>query len=138
MDARLIQRVMDLAERTGDKVIIVNPKSGQAHAILPFDAYEDLIVSGASLQELEDLEDQAGDNDDGELAFDDFIAEPARKVESEKTPPATLEELEKMATHDLNILKSADLSEKDVEETNPIDIMDSEANEEQYYLEPLE
>jgi hypothetical protein len=30
MDADLLKRVMNLAERTGDRVIVVNPESGTA------------------------------------------------------------------------------------------------------------
>ncbi len=114
----MLQRVMDLAERTGDRVIVVNPESGVAHAILPFDAYEELVDGGtASLCDL---------NDDLDLS----------------TPPSaspmTDEEIEKAVQHDLEIIKMAEQSEKETGGASVLDVLDDEANEEQYYLEPIE
>jgi hypothetical protein len=127
MDAELLQRVLNLAEKTGDRVIVVNPESGEAHAVLPLDAYEELVEGDVSLRELGDW---AGDNENGQLDFDDF----KQKI----TPPATDEEIGKLVQHDLDIIKSAEQSEKEAEATTPIDMLEDEANEEQYYLEPLE
>jgi len=139
MDAELLQRVLNLAERTGDRMIIVNPQSGEAHAVLPLDAYEDLVEGGASLH---DLGDWAGDNEDDEFNIDDFIVEPEVKTETKKTPsspePITDRELEKLVQHDLDIIKMAEQGQKEVETPAPLDALEDEANEEQYYLEPLE
>jgi len=139
MDAELLQRVLNLAERTGDRMIIVNPESGEAHAVLPLDAYEALVEGDASLR---DLEDWSGDNDDERIELDDFMIDPEIKIATEKTaspaPAITDEELEKIVQHDLDIIKSAEQSQKESETTAPIDALEDEANEEQYYLEPLE
>ena len=130
MDAELLQRVLNLAERTGDRVIVVNPESGEAHAVLSLDAYEDLVDGVEGDVSLRDLEDWSGDNESEQLDFDDF----KQKI----TPPATDEEIEKMVEHDLGIIKSPEQSQKEEEITTPIDALEDEANEEQYYLEPLE
>ena len=139
MDAELLQRVLNLAERTGDRMIIVNPQSGEAHAVLPLDAYEDLVEGGASLH---DLGDWAGDNEDDEFDIDDFIVESEVKTETKKTPsspePVTDRELEKLVQHDLDIIKMAEQGQKEVETPALLDALEDEANEEQYYLEPLE
>ncbi len=139
MDAELLQRVLNLAERTGDRMIIVNPQSGEAHAVLPLDAYEELVEGGASLH---DLGDWAGDNEDDEFNIDDFIVETEVKTETKKTPsspePITDRELEKLVQHDLDIIKMAEQGQKEVETPAPLDALEDEANEEQYYLEPLE
>jgi hypothetical protein len=138
MDAELLQRVLNLAERTGDRMIIVNPQSGEAHAVLPLDAYEDLVEGGASLH---DLGDWAGDNEGDRFDIDDFIVEPEVKTETKKTPsspePITDRELEKLVQHDLDIIKMAEQGQKEVEAATPLDVLEDEANEEQYYLEPL-
>jgi hypothetical protein len=135
MDAELLQRVLNLAERTGDRMIVVNPESGEAHAVLPLDAYEALVEGDASLR---DLEDWSGDNESEQLDFDDIIAAPNAKEEQKKTPQSIDREIEKIVEHDLDIIKLAEQSEKEVEATAPIDALEDEANEEQYYLEPLE
>lgn len=136
----MLQRVLNLAERTGDRMIVVNPESGEAHAVLPLDAYEALVEGDASLR---DLEDWSGDNDDEEaFKIDDFIVESESKNEPKKTaPPAspmTDEEIEKIVQHDIDIIKMAEQGQKEVENTAPLDALEDEANEEQYYLEPLE
>jgi len=135
MDAELLQRVLNLAERTGDRVIVVNPESGEAHAVLPLDAYEALLEGDASLR---DLEDWSGDNENEQLNFDDIIAAPNAKEEEKKTPQAIDREIEKIVEHDLDIIKLAEQSQKEEEINSPIDALEDEANEEQYYLEPLE
>ena len=142
MDSELLQRVMDLAERTGDRVIVVNPESGAAHAILPFDAYEELVDGGtASLRDLEDEDDQDLDLDELE-ELEDIMPDVLRSDEPVKAPsstaPATDEEIEKMVEHDLEILRSAEQSQKEAGGVTPLDVLDDEANEEQYYLEPIE
>jgi hypothetical protein len=139
MDAELLQRVLNLAERTGDRMIVVNPESGEAHAVLPLDAYEALVEGDASLR---DLEDWSGDNEGDKFDIDDFIVESEVKTETKNTSsspaPTTDSELEKLVQHDLDIIKSAEQSQKETEATAPIDALEDEANEEQYYLEPLE
>jgi hypothetical protein len=135
MDAELLQRVLDLAERTGDRMIIVNPESGEAHAVLPLDAYEALVEGDVSLR---DLEDWTEDDEGEQLRFDDTITEPNAKVEQKNPPRAINEEIEKMVQHDLDTIKSVEQSQKDVEVDAPPDVLEDEANEEQYYLEPLE
>jgi hypothetical protein len=138
MDAELLQRVLNLAEKTGDRVIVVNPESGEAHAVLPLDAYEDLVDGVENDVSLRELGDWAGDNENGQLDFDDLISEPSTKDEQKIPSPATDEEIEKLVQHDLDIIKLAEQSEKEAEVTAPIDMLEDEANEEQYYLEPLE
>ena len=135
MDAELLQRVLNLAERTGDRIIVVNPESGEAHAVLPLDAYEALVEGDASLR---DLGDWSGDNESEQLDFDDIIAAPNAKEEEKKTPQAIDREIEKIVEHDLDIIKLAEQSQKEEEINSPIDALEDEANEEQYYLEPLE
>jgi hypothetical protein len=120
-------------------MIVVNPESGEAHAVLPLDAYEALVEGDASLR---DLEDWSGDNEGDKFDIDDFIVESEVKTETKNTSsspaPTTDSELEKLVQHDLDIIKSAEQSQKETEATAPIDALEDEANEEQYYLEPLE
>ena len=139
MDAELLQRVLNLAEKTGDRMIIVNPESGEAHAVLPLDAYEELVEGDVSLRELGDW---AGDNECDKIDFDDFIVEPETKAEPKKSEPLseanTEEEIQKLVARDLEAIKKAEQSEKDINGPAPLDTLEDEANEEQYYLEPLE
>jgi hypothetical protein len=139
MDAELLQRVLNLAEKTGDRMIIVNPESGEAHAVMPLDAYEELVDGDVSLRELGEW---AGDNEPEQIELDDFMNEPEIKIVPEKTvapTPAIKEgELEKIVQQDLEIIKLAEQGQKDVEVNPPLDALEDEADEEQYYLEPLE
>jgi hypothetical protein len=139
MDAELLQRVLNLAERTGDRMIIVNPESGEAHAVMPLDAYEELVDGDVGLRELSEW---AGDNEETPVELDDFMSEPEIKIVPEKTavpaPAIKEEELEKLVQHDLEIIKLAEQGQKEVEVNPPLDALEDEADEEQYYLEPLE
>ena len=136
MDAELLQRVLNIAEKTGDRMIIVNPESGEAHAVMPLDAYEELIDGDVSLRELGEW---AGDNEPEEIELNDFMNEPEIKIApKEPVAPIKDEELEKIVKHDLDIIKSAEIGQKETEPTPPLDVLEDEANEEQYYLEPLE
>jgi len=139
MDAELLQRVLNLAEKTGDRMIIVNPESGEAHAVMPLDAYEELVDGDVSLRELGEW---AGDNEPEQIELDDFMNEPEIKIVPEKTvaptPAIKEEELEKIVQQDLEIIKLAEQGQKDVEVNPPLDALEDEADEEQYYLEPLE
>jgi len=107
------KRVLNLAERTGDRMIVVNPESGEAHAVLPLDAYEALVEGDASLR---DLEDWSGDNEGDKFDIDDFIVESEVKTETKNTSsspaPTTDSELEKLVQHDLDIIKSAEQKPK--------------------------
>jgi hypothetical protein len=150
MDAKLLQRVMDLADRTGDRVIVVNPESGTAHAIVPFDAYEDLVKGRASLRDLEyglnDMdfdceESEMGDGDEiGDLDDIDFnaITEEAIKKEVAKAAAPVVEEIKNPIIEEEIVQKIAEDSQKEAGGITPLDVLDDEANEEQYYLEPLE
>ncbi len=133
MDAKLLQRVMDLAERTGDRVIVVNPQSGEAHAIMPFDAYEELVDNRASLR---DLFNEGMDDGPRRAGAPDFLSE--AEVPPKPIQTMTDEEIEKAVEHDIEVMKMAEASEKNEETSTPLDILDDEANEEEYYLEPLE
>ncbi len=139
MDAELLQRVLNLAEKTGDRMIIVNPESGEAHAVMPLDAYEELVDGDVSLRELQEW---SGDNEEAPVELDDFMNEPEIKIVPEKTaasvPAVKEEELEKIVQHDLEVIKLAEQGQKDVEVNPPLDALEDEADEEQYYLEPLE
>lgn len=139
MDAELLQRVLNLAEKTGDRMIIVNPESGEAHAVMPLDAYEELVDGDVSLRELQEW---SGDNEEAPVELDDFMNEPEIKIVPEKTaasvPVVKEEELEKIVQHDLEVIKLAEQGQKDVEVNPPLDALEDEADEEQYYLEPLE
>ena len=139
MDAELLQRVLNLAEKTGDRMIIVNPESGEAHAVMPLDAYEELVDGDVGLRELSEW---AGDNEETPVELDDFMSEPEIKIVPEKTaapaPAIKEEELEKLVQHDLEIIKLAEQGQKEVEVNPPLDALEDEADEEQYYLEPLE
>ena len=140
MDGELLQRVLDLAEKTGDRMIIVNPESGEAHAVLPLDAYEDLVHGDVGLRELSEW---AGDNEPEEIDFDEIMHEPEIKIApkasaSSVAAPKDENELEKLVQHDLDIIKMAEIGQKDDEAVLPLDALEDEANEEQYYLEPLE
>lgn len=153
MDAKLLQRVMDLAEKTGDRVIIVNPKSGTAHAVVPFDAYEKMAEGTASLRDLgdgfdfmeSDVEDEcelsteSGINLEAmpeDLSFDE--PEVVIKVETPKAVAPRPEAVKEPASVEEIIEKMTQESQKEASGLTPLDVLDDEANEEQYYLEPLE
>jgi len=110
MDADLLKRVMTLAERTGDRVIVVNPESGTAFAVLPFDAYEKMGSGDVGLRSLEPSE-----------------------VES-----LSREALVDKINQDIATWNSAQQSEKEGVDAVGMDILDDAAQEEQYYLEPIE
>jgi len=59
MDARYLERIMALAERTGDRVIVVDPATGSAFALLPFEAYERLAGGGTPAPEVGTLSREA-------------------------------------------------------------------------------
>lgn len=142
MDAKILQRVMDLADRTGDRVIVVNPENGTAHAVVPFDAYEKLVSGLASLKDLNDEccsdEIEAIENEVTGEEFDHLVEEIEKEVIAEVAKPKT-EELrpQPIKTEEINE-KIAEESQKMSTATPPVDILDNEANEEEYYLEPLE
>ncbi len=154
MDAELLQRVMDLAEKTGDRVIIVNPKTGSAHAVLPFDAYEKMAQGKASLRELAEGYEDAEDNDDDIFADDatEGIEAPFFHEENNESAKddrgsrdaisnslvARMEEIEKMASKAPPADKMPELSQKEAGGMSSLDVLDDDADEEQYYLEPLE
>jgi hypothetical protein len=163
MDAKLLQRVMDLAEKTGDRVIIVNPKSGNAHAILPFDSYENLVANKASLRDLEDdfvFSEDSGDGDDdclvcreseidlneldeiekGEEGMEQatFLKKGIVREEPMINPVSPAEVHAPVQKPQLDVEKISELSQKDVDVAASLDILEDEENEEQYYLEPLE
>lgn len=130
MDAELLQRIMDLAEKTGDRVIVVNPKSGAAHAVVPFDAYERMATGSASLRGLE-----------GDFAphdEDETIHVMGEESGIKETLVSRLEEIERQAIKndfEDNIVK---VSQKEAGGLTSLDVLDEGADEEQYYLEPLE
>jgi hypothetical protein len=102
---------------------------------MPLDAYEELVDGDISLR---DLEDWTGDNKREPSVLDDFSFEPETKKDLPSTAPATDEEIQKLVEHDLEIIKAAEQSQKDIETPGSMDVLDDEANEDQYYLEPLE
>jgi hypothetical protein len=152
MDAKLLQRVMDLAEKTGDRVIVVNPKTGVAHAVVPFDDYEKMAQGTASLRDLDDSFDFDGasdigrdDEDDSEdisrIHFEEAEEETESdgvKTDSDRLTSAQIEAIEKVAIEEVMAEKIAKESQKEAGGITPLDVLDDEANEEQYYLEPLE
>jgi hypothetical protein len=142
MDAKILQRVMDLADRTGDRVIVVNPENGTAHAVVPFDAYEKLVSGQASLKDLSDesVSDEIETTENE--ATDEEFSRLVEEIEKEAVTEAVATRIEETKPV---IIKTEEINEKIAEEsqkmstaTPPIDIIDNEANEEEYYLEPLE
>jgi hypothetical protein len=154
MDAKLLQRVMDLAEKTGDRVIVVNPKTGAAHAIMPFDSYEELVEGGtASLRDLGDEFDFSEtdideDDEDREVCratgidlddlHDESVLERSREKDDKIITKEEIGAIEKAAMEEVMAEKIAQQSQKEAGGLTPLDVLDDEANEEQYYLEPLE
>jgi hypothetical protein len=140
MDAKLLQRIMDLAEKTGDRVIVMNPKSGTAHAILPFDAYERMAQGNASLQDFQDADpgplEPVGMADDIEDLHPHEEPEEAGGIG--EMLAVRMEEIEKRAIREDVALIKAQPSQKEATGLTSLDVLDDEANEEQYYLEPLE
>ncbi len=141
MDANILQRVMDLAEKTGDRVIVVNPQTGTAHAVVPFDDYERLVADPAILPTLKKMGDYSDPLTDDEISGEEFDRlveeidkEVAAEIKAEKAAkePAINEEISEINR------KIAEESQKIVENPAPLDVLDDEANEEEYYLEPLE
>ena len=113
---------------------------------MPFDAYEELVDGGtASLRDLDDdfdFKDKAKDDDNDIADLDDLMSgimvpDKATK-EALQDKPMTDEEIEKAVKHDLDLIKMAEESEKEAGGTTHLDVLDDEANEEQYYLEPIE
>ena len=144
MDSKLLQRVMDLAEKTGDRVIVVNPKTGAAHAVMPFAAYEKLVKNTASLRSLEEGWDYSDEDEEecpickaegidlDELADD----EDEKETGNEEIP--SVEELNRIAEEALKDDKKPEISQKLRDDLAPLDVLDDQESEEQYYLEPLE
>jgi hypothetical protein len=130
MDSELLLRVMKLAERTGDRVIVVNPESGKAFAVLPFEAYEKLADGSVGLQTLDDANDLVFPGEE-ELGIE-------VERESAALPEETAKAVEKKLADEIATWNLAKESEKELENTTPLDVLDDEANEEQYYLEPIE
>jgi hypothetical protein len=149
MDDKILLRAIRLAGKTGDRLIIVDPSSGTAHAVLPLDAYEKLANGIASLHVLSDNnlenslpEETCLDSDFDADILEDFEDKPFKAVpasekgnklseNNEKNIDATIEKA-------LSELKMAEQSKKEEIPTVPMDILDNEADEEQYYLEPIE
>jgi len=146
MDSKLLQRVMALVEKTGDRMIVVNPESGQAHAILPFDAYEELVSGKASLKDLDFDEDEINESDKEIADFDDLMSgimvpdEPKKVVVASQkqviNEPPTVNSVENSLESVID--KMADESQKEAGGISSLDVLDDEADEEQYYLEPIE
>jgi hypothetical protein len=149
MDAQLLQRIMRLIERTGDRMIVVNPESGKAHAVLPFDDYEKISAGQASLLDLVDGEcgdddefpwNLNNDKDDEDKIFDEIAAiEEEVAKESEKIPvdPIFIEKKEKEDVEAIN-KKFAEESQKISVNPIPLEALDDEVGDDQYYVEPIE
>ena len=148
MNDKLLQRIMRLIERTGDRMIVVNPESGKAHAVLPFDDYEKISAGQASLLDLVDGECENEDDDgflwnskDDEDKILDEIAGIEEMVakESEKKPidPIFVEKKEEGGVEAINE-KLAEESQKISISAVPPDALDDEVGDDQYYLEPIE
>ncbi len=143
MDSKLLQRVMALVEKTGDRMIVVNPESGQAHAILPFDAYEELVEGTAHLEDLDFDESEDNEDKGDEIAdFDDLMSgimvPDSHEMMPKRPSPAVQKEVEKIIEKEIEADKMADESQKEAGGISSLDVLDEEANEEQYYLEPIE
>jgi hypothetical protein len=149
MDAKLLQKVMDLAEKTGDRVIVVNPKNGTAHAVMPFAAYEKLVSNTASLRNLGDDQDYLGDSESDEdeeecllckeMGIDsDDSDDDVKLLEADDDEIPSIEELNRISEQVLRVDKKPELSQKIADDLAPLDILEDQENEEQYYLEPLE
>ena len=152
MDANLLQRIMRLIERTGDRMIVVNPESGKAHAVLPFDAYEKLADGRASLLDLvddecdplfenefnDDLAEPAGDEDKAmrEIAEIEKMVEEELKRESEETAKSG-EKTDKIDVEAIN-KELAEESQKISKNPLPLDALDDQVGDDQYYVEPIE
>jgi hypothetical protein len=151
MNDKLLQRIMRLIERTGDRMIVVNPESGKAHAVLPFDDYEKISAGQASLLDLVDGECECEDDDefpwnlnddknDEDKIFDEITAiEEEVAKESEKMPkdPIFVEKKEDEGVDAIN-KKLAEESQKISANTIPLDALDDEVGDDQYYVEPIE
>jgi hypothetical protein len=152
MDANLLQRIMRLIERTGDRMIVVNPESGKAHAVLPFEAYEKLADGRASLLDLvddecdplfenefnDDLAEPAGDEDKAmrEIAEIEKMVEEELKRESEETAKSG-EKTDKIDVEAIN-KELAEESQKISKNPLPLDALDDQVGDDQYYVEPIE
>jgi len=155
MDSKILQRVMDLAEKTGDRVIVVNPLSGRAHAVVPFASYEKLVKNQASLRDLEDERDYSDDLDDFDEDFEiedeeecpickatginlDDLDDDKESIATEDDEIPSVEELNRISEEALKDEKKPEQSRKIADDLAPLDVLEDEENEEQYYLEPLE
>ena len=151
MNDKLLQRIMRLIERTGDRMIVVNPESGKAHAVLPFDDYEKISAGQASLLDLVDGEcgcedddefpwNLNNDNDDEDKIFDEITAiEEEVAKESEKTPKDPIF-VEKKADEGVEAIneKLSEESQKISINPVPLEALADEVGDDQYYLEPIE
>jgi hypothetical protein len=152
MDENILQRVMDLAERTGDRVIVVNPRSGKAHAVLPFDAYEKLADGRASLLDLVDdeydplFENEFADDLAGPVADEDKAMEEIAEIEKIVQEELSRESSEKVKKDekdgkiDIEAVNKelAEESQKISENPLPMDALDDQVGDDQYYVEPIE
>ena len=151
MDANLLQRIMRLSERTGDRMIVVNPESGKAHAVLPFDDYEKISAGQASLLDLVDGECSFDDDDEFDWSVKDdkddedkildeieaiqkMVAEEDKKIVAE---PIIVTKKEEIGLEAINE-KLAEESQKISASATPPDALAEETTDEEYYLEPIE
>ena len=114
MESDLLSRVMRLAEKTGDRIIVVNPQTDSAFAVVPFDAYE-------------------------QLAGTDTPKGVGLTVLSENSVETmSREALVDRINQEISAWNTSQQSQKEIDDVLPMDVLDEEANEEQYYLEPIE
>ncbi len=129
-------------------MIVVNPESGKAHAVLPFDDYEKISAGQASLLDLVDGECDPEDDEDFSFISDDDEDKVLREIaeidelvaEENKKPVAEPVQKEIKEKEDVEVInkKLAEESQKISENPAPPDALDDEVGDDQYYLEPIE
>ncbi|MFH1632338.1 MAG: hypothetical protein ABIA47_04990 [bacterium] len=141
MDNFQLQRLIKLAQRTGDTLIVAG--EGEPVVVMPVDQYEELVGFGGDLDWVGDDFDEIDGIED--LPFDD-IPVPAMEwhdeddddIDSDGDQPITVEEINAITEAAMLELEAEKAAEKDLETGEKPEITDSESGEERFYLEPIE
>lgn len=128
------QRILDLVKRTGDRMVVTDRDGDNAYVVMGIDQYEDLLDhSEATLSNFPDDFDHA-DLDEESVPDLNAMTEDEGRSAAGDIP----EDLQKAVEHDLAIIESWEKARAQEEVQKSSKKPDSEPNEEQFYLEPVE
>src|SRR3989339_309075 len=118
------QRIFDLIRRTGDRMVVMDPKGDQTFVIMDIDQYEMLLDLTSHTEEKEaetwDLS-KTGEEEmrEFEIAYQQFLREKSEKISKK------IDKEEVISVDRKNTWETTEKSDRDF-------------GEEQFYLEPIE